>query len=247
MRMMHLVPSVFCLSLVIPGVADSSIQHELESAADEVTLTLPGEVPLVLVRIPAGTFVMGSPEDERGYLERDGPLTTVTLSEDFYMGKYPVTQAQWAAVMGEEWPNLGFPGQPNNPVESVSWNDAQDFIASLNAHNSSTGQGWVVVRLPTEAEWEYAARAGTTTRFYFGDSLIDVGGATPTAIGARTMACARHTCGIAGTMVPTARNRIGAPNPWARSCPTRSGFTTCTATSGSGARIGTLAICPEAV
>jgi len=176
MRMMRLIPSVFCLSLVTSGFADSPINSDLESDSGEVTIMLPGEVPLVLVRIPAGTFVMGSPEDERGYLERDGPLTTVTLTEDFYMGKYQVTQAQWAAVMGQEWQNLGFPGQPDNPVENVTWNDAQDFIAALNDHNSSSGQEGIVVRLPTEAEWEYSARAGTTTRFYFGDSLIDLGG-----------------------------------------------------------------------
>ncbi len=134
----------------------------------EITIMLPGDVPLVMTRIPAGSFSMGSPSGERGRLTDEGPQTNVTISRDFYMGKYEVTQAQWQAVMGNN--PSGFQGA-NRPVETVSWDDAQGFIAALNAHIAATGQGLATMRLPTEAEWEYAARAGSTTRFHFGDSL----------------------------------------------------------------------------
>jgi formylglycine-generating enzyme required for sulfatase activity len=83
----------------------------------------------------------------------------VRISEPFYLGKYEVTQAQWEAVMGTN-PSR-FKGNPHRPVEQVSWEDVQEFITRLN-----TQEGWEVCRLPTEAQWEYAARAGTTTEWY---------------------------------------------------------------------------------
>ena len=118
-----------------------------------------------MVWIPAGSFDMGSPKDEKG---RDKGETQhrVTLTKGFWMGKYEVTQAQWQAVMGNN-PSR-FKGS-NLPVEEVSWNDCQDFIRKLNAK----GQG--AFRLPTEAEWEYACRAGTQSRFCFGDSDSSLG------------------------------------------------------------------------
>nr|HPO07303.1 SUMF1/EgtB/PvdO family nonheme iron enzyme [bacterium] len=116
--------------------------------------------PLQMVLIPAGTFTMGSPETEldRLYDEKQHP---VTITKDFYIGKFEVTQAQWQAVMGSN-PSR-FSGKPNHPVEKVSLNNIQEFIGKLN----QLGQG--TFRLPTEAEWEYACRAGTTTRFYWGE------------------------------------------------------------------------------
>jgi formylglycine-generating enzyme required for sulfatase activity len=84
------------------------------------------------------------------------------MSEPFYLGKYEVTQAQWEAVMGTN-PSQ-FKGHPNRPVENVSWEDVQTFIKRLNRQ-----EGWEVCRLPTEAQWEYAARAGTTTARYEND------------------------------------------------------------------------------
>jgi formylglycine-generating enzyme required for sulfatase activity len=115
-------------------------------------------IGMKLVRIPAGEFQMGSNEgfkDER-------PVHSVRISEPFYLGKYEVTQAQWEAVMGTN-PST-FTGHPHRPVERVSWEDVQKFITRLN-----TQEGWEVCRLPTEAQWEYAARAGTTADRYEND------------------------------------------------------------------------------
>jgi len=125
-------------------------------------------VSIDLVLIPAGKFVMGSPasEWERGY---DETQHEVTLTTPFYMGKYAVTQEQWEAVMGTGF--LWFGGNPSTtkgamlPVTDVSWEDCQKFIKKLNA---KTNGGY---RLPTEAEWEYSCRAGTTTEYSFGDEI----------------------------------------------------------------------------
>lgn len=169
---MKSLPIVLGVLLLAPlPAAHPEIQQSDAKTGGEITIMLPGDVPLVMVRIPAGSFLMGSPPGERGRANNEGPRTNVTLTRDFHMGKYPVTQAQWAAVMGEEWPHLWLSGRPDNPIDLVSWNDAQDFIAELANHIEASGQGPAAMRLPTEAEWEYAARAGTSTRFHFGDSL----------------------------------------------------------------------------
>lgn len=138
------------------------------SGGQEITVTLPGGVPLELVRIPAGTFQMGAPEREKGSAYEEGPAHQVTLTSDYYMGKYEVTQAQWVAVMGTNPSSFSACGG-NCPVSRVSWDDirgANGFIAKLNQALGATK-----FRLPTEAEWERAARAGTQTRFSFGDAL----------------------------------------------------------------------------
>ncbi len=110
-------------------------------------------VKLEMVLIPAGKFMMGD-------LGKDHE---VTLTKPFYMGKYEVTQDQWQAVMGS---NPSSTKGTKLPVTNVSWNDCQDFIKKLNA---KTNGGY---RLPTEAEWEYACRAGSKTVYSFGDSII---------------------------------------------------------------------------
>ena len=112
------------------------------------------------VRIPAGSFLMGSPEDEesRNINERQHE---VRISRDFWIGKYEVTQEEWQAVMGTN-PSR-FMGCARCPVERVSWGDTQEFIKKLNERESPAGHRY---RLPTEAEWEYAARAGTTEAHY---------------------------------------------------------------------------------
>jgi formylglycine-generating enzyme required for sulfatase activity len=109
--------------------------------------------------IPAGEFLMGAP----GW-EREGPQHRVRITHPFYMGKYEVTQGQWQAVMGSNPSN--FKGDDRLPVEMVSWNDCQEFLGKLNALPPGGG-----FRLPTEAEWEYACRAGTSTHFCFGDTI----------------------------------------------------------------------------
>jgi formylglycine-generating enzyme required for sulfatase activity len=156
---------------------------------EEVTIMLPGDVPLELVRIPAGTFMMGRYPGEQDSYTNEDPQHSVTISQGFYMGKYEVTQQQWLALMGS-WPNtipssdLGL--GDNYPAYYLSWNDVQSFIATLNTHITSTSQGTVTVRLPSEAEWEYACRANTTTRFYFGESLGCAADCTDCAAGVLT-------------------------------------------------------------
>ncbi len=117
-----------------------------------------------MVLIELGTFQMGSLETERGRDANEGPIHEVTLTRSFYIGKYEITQAQWQAVTGvnpSEESGIG----DNLPVYGVSSDDCQSFIEQLNALGLGT------FRLPTEAEWEYACRAGTGTRFSFGDVL----------------------------------------------------------------------------
>jgi formylglycine-generating enzyme required for sulfatase activity len=121
----------------------------------EATKPLRNSIGMEFVLIPAGEFQMGS--NEGGAAER--PAHRVRISAPFYLGKYEVTQAQWEAVMGTNPSH--FTGNPNRPVANVSWEEVQEFIKRLNQH-----EGWEVCRLPTEAQWEYAARAGTTTEWY---------------------------------------------------------------------------------
>jgi formylglycine-generating enzyme required for sulfatase activity len=130
----------------------------------ERTVDLGDGAKLELVLIPAGLFDMGSADAGPG--DEEGPLHRVRLSRPFYMGKYEVTQDVWQKVMGGN-PSV-FKGD-RNPVDSVSWDECQDFLKKLNALGKDPGQ----FRLPTEAEWEWACRAGTSTQFSFGDA--DVG------------------------------------------------------------------------
>jgi formylglycine-generating enzyme required for sulfatase activity len=127
-------------------------------------------VLLEMVEIIGGTFLMGAPKGEPESNEAETPQHEVMLS-DFFISKYPVTQAQWRAVAQLPMVNCELDPDPsafmgdNRPVERVSWRDAVEFCDRLSA---KTGREY---RLPTEAEWEYACRAGTTTPFYFGETL----------------------------------------------------------------------------
>jgi formylglycine-generating enzyme required for sulfatase activity len=135
------------------------------------------DLSLEMLWVKPGTFTMGSPTSEEGH-DGDETQHQVTLTNGFYLGKYEVTQAQYEAVMTgnsnglsatpSEWPN-----NPNRPVEKVSWNDVQVFLTRLNAAEQAAGRlpnGWSYV-LPTESEWEYACRAGTTTAYSWGNSI----------------------------------------------------------------------------
>ncbi|NER26339.1 MAG: formylglycine-generating enzyme family protein [Symploca sp. SIO1C4] len=137
---------------------------------------LPNDVPLEMVYIPGGEFMMGSPEKEGYDYDDEKPQHLVTVSP-FFMGKYPITQAQWKAIASRtdlkvERDLDSNPAYFRNrqdsahrPVEKVSWYDAVEFCLRLSRH---TGGEY---RLPSEAEWEYACRAGTTTPFHFGETI----------------------------------------------------------------------------
>ncbi|MEI6233891.1 MAG: SUMF1/EgtB/PvdO family nonheme iron enzyme [Planctomycetota bacterium] len=135
----------------------AAIKRNGSDAGKTLTLNLPGGVKMELVRIPKGTFTMGDKDD--------GPAHEVTITKDYYMGKYHVTQEQYQAVMGTN-PSR-FKGD-QNPVEEVSWDDAVAFCAKLSQLSGKQ------IELPTEAQWEKACRAGTTTKFYTGDSDEDL-------------------------------------------------------------------------
>ena len=121
--------------------------------------------------IPAGTFTMGSPDDESGRREHEGPAHEVTLTRPYFISAYPVTQAQFEKVMGKNPAHFSRSlGGPDYPVESVSWYDAERFCETLSLVPAEEAAGRSY-RLPTEAEWEYACRAGTTTAYPFGDEI----------------------------------------------------------------------------
>jgi uncharacterized protein (TIGR02996 family) len=136
------------VELLEAGVAPCVPQH---------TLMLPRGVPLVGSFVPPGSFLMGGTEHAA-----EEPVHRVTLTTGYFLGVHPVTQAQWAAVMGTAPSH--FTG-PNLPVEKVLWDECQEFCAMLTAHLGAS----VVVGLPTDAQWEWVCRAGTTTHYHFGD------------------------------------------------------------------------------
>jgi len=158
----------FVLTLVVIGIIIAAINQSGQrktttnrpanpNAGDVIT----NSIGMKLIHIPAGEFMMGSPSDEKDRQNDEGPQHKVKISKSFYMGVYEVTQKQYKAVMGNNPSN--FKGD-NLPVENVSWDDTVEFCRKLSQKEGKT------YRLPTEAEWEYACRAGTTTRFSFGDS-----------------------------------------------------------------------------
>jgi formylglycine-generating enzyme required for sulfatase activity len=133
------------------------VKEERERLANEGN-----SIGMKFVLIPAGEFEMGS---EEALTEQ--PVHRVKIPNPFYLGIYPVTQREWKALMGTD--PAYFKGE-DRPVESVSWNDVQEFIKILNAR-----EGTATYRLPTEAEWECACRAGTATRYSFGESVSNLG------------------------------------------------------------------------
>jgi eukaryotic-like serine/threonine-protein kinase len=120
-------------------------------------------IELQMVSIPGGEFVMGSPANEEGRWDNEGPQRTVTIPA-FFMGRFVITQAQYQRLMGEN-PSRFNDNGANRPVEKVSWRDAVAFCEKLSQQTGRT------YRLPSEAEWEYACRAGSTTPFHFGPTI----------------------------------------------------------------------------
>jgi len=141
----------------------------------EFTVRLDLNRSMAMVWLAPGTFVMGSPGGESGRRTDEGPLTRVTISHGFWLGKTPVTQAQYEAVMGVNPSDFKMAG-PNAPVESVSWTQAMEFCHRLTVQERRGGRlpAGYSYTLPTEAQWEYACRAGTTSEFYNGDSGEDL-------------------------------------------------------------------------
>jgi len=139
------------------------------NATEEITVDLPGGATMEMVWIEPGMFTMGSPDSEPGRSVQEGPQREVTISRRFWLGKYEITQKQWVVVMGSNPSHFSGWGA-NHPVENISWYEVQSFIHALN---ESAGDS--LYRLPTEAEWEYACRAGTTTRWSFGDDESQLG------------------------------------------------------------------------
>ena len=133
-------------------------------------------ISMEMIFCPPGTFTMGSPTTEAGRQSDRENEHNVSLTKGFYLGKYEVTQAQYEAVMTGNTDSLSatpsqWPNNPNRPVEKVSWADAQIFLTRLNVQQSANiPAGWAYV-LPTESQWEYACRAGTTTMYSWGNDI----------------------------------------------------------------------------
>jgi formylglycine-generating enzyme required for sulfatase activity len=147
-----------------------------------ITATLPGGATVDFLWIEPGTFTMGTTEEQEQLLrskglwgdwfENEHPAHQVTISKGFYLGKHEITQAQWQAATGTEpWSGQSnVQSSPGNPAVYISWNDVQELVRKLNQ-----AAGEEVYRLPTDAEWEYACRAGTSTLWSFGDDESQLG------------------------------------------------------------------------
>ena len=178
----------------------------------EITVTLPGGAKLEMVWIQAGRFLMGSPVSEPGRRDNEGPQHEVTITTGFYLGKLEVTQIQWESVMNTRPWIVGAstqdPAKVNFPAFGMGWQNVETFIRKMN---EAEGNG--VYRLPTEAEWEYACRAGTTTRWSFGEDSTRVGDYARYNENSRTATVQEDGRVVYGS--PEAQEAGGVfPNPW---------------------------------
>ncbi len=165
----ELSPSI--TALATKSTSRSKLQlHRRPQQVQGFSEQLSNDLSLAMVKIPAGTFLMGSPDNELERQDREGPQHEVNIT-NFFIGKYPITQVQWRFVAGLSPVNLWLNPNParfdgdTHPVEQISWPEAVEFCDRLSLH---TGRPY---RLPTEAEWEYACRADTTTPFHFGETI----------------------------------------------------------------------------
>lgn len=159
------------------GTAQASQQAWAKFLGKRIVETNSNQMKMVL--IPPGTFRMGAPDTDSMAYRNEKPQQSVTLTQPFLIGQMEVTQGQWQAVMGTTpWKSKAYIKEgPNFPATNMSWNDAMSFCRKLTLRDRQAGgllPGWTYT-LPTEAQWEYACRAGTTTKFSFGDSESDLG------------------------------------------------------------------------
>ncbi len=163
------------LNATVEGNFTVTLLDVYEPSRENHTIDLNATVKMEMIWVEPGTFTMGSPTTEAGR-QTNETQHDVTLTQGFYLGKYEVTQAQYEAVMTGNTDGLNaipsnWPNNPDRPVEKVSWEDIQAFLTRLNDQQSENlPNGWAYV-LPTEAQWEYACRAGTTTAYSWGDSI----------------------------------------------------------------------------
>ena len=154
--------STFLVCCGFYSMSDNSQSSTTLEEAPQIKSIVVNGVSFKMIRIPAGEFLMGSPPNEKDREDDEGPQHRVVLNS-FWMGETEVTQGLWKAVMTKN-PSKFLDCGDECPVEQVSWNDIQKFIDKLNGFDQTNKY-----RLPTEAEWEYACRAGSSTRFSFGD------------------------------------------------------------------------------
>ena len=198
MRSIVFVPIVI-LMVVLQSGCNNQVNFLPDVPGDQPNV-LTNSIDMKLVLIPKGTFMMGSPPDEKGS-QKDERRHEVTISRDYHLGMHEVTQAQYKKIMGknpsyfqgdlvaERHPETGRlvkeVDSANHPVEQVSWRDAVEFCQRLSALPEEKKAGRVY-RLPTEAEWEYACRAGSQTAYSFGSdekSLVNFGWCGPNSTG----------------------------------------------------------------
>ena len=155
----------------VVGVNEKGEQINKESKQSQYfSQDLDNDITLEMVAIPEGTFLMGSPQDEKDSYDDERPQHEVNV-RPFFMGKYPITQTQWRVVAATAKIDIDLETNPSEfkgdelPVESVNWYQATEFCKRLSRETKRE------YRLPSEAEWEYACRAGTTTPFYFGETI----------------------------------------------------------------------------
>ncbi len=151
-----------------PANQGKTLGNNIQARPGEIEVDLGRGVKLTMVPIAAGEFLMGSPDSDKNASKDETPRHRVRITRPFYLGKYPVTQEQWEAVTGNNPSNVL---EPKSPVVNVSWEDCRQFCDMLNAKPHAAGK----FQLPTEAQWEYACRAGSTTSYCFGSEESRLG------------------------------------------------------------------------
>jgi formylglycine-generating enzyme required for sulfatase activity len=162
-KILVLVAVVMLIAILVAVVATT--RRVAPANPPRLALDLGDGVTLELVLVQAGKFQMGSSEREPGHDPSEFPIHTVVIQKPFYLGRFEVTQGQWETVMKSS--QAAFPGDPRRPAENMAWTDAQKFCRYAS---EKTGRK---LRLPSEAEWEYACRAGSTTPWNTGGQLAE--------------------------------------------------------------------------